>query len=102
MSERHQAGNRQYAVVELSLSMVLIDGGQDTHPEQVPVGPFATREQANEWASLKVTAAGGGSWEVAPMKSPHQFKPDDPHVYDAEGRLTGCPPSCPMRQIGAT
>jgi hypothetical protein len=102
MSERHQVGNRQYAVIELELSMVMIDGGMDTHPETTPVGPFDTREQANAWASKKVTAAGGGSWMVGPLKSPHDFRVDDPHTYDKDGNLTGCPPSCSMRQIGAT
>lgn len=60
----------QWVVSELSLNLPGPPIVGDPHPETTPVGPFATREQADTWASEQTRRYGGGSWSLAPLRKP--------------------------------
>lgn len=65
-----------YIVTELSLTRLTadqVDAARDAgvpHPERTPVGPFPTREAADDWAYTQTNLYGGGSWSIAPLRSP--------------------------------
>lgn len=64
----------QWVITELSLSLPEPPPENVEHPERVPVGPFDTRELAEEWASDLIARYGGtGSFSVAPVRHPNPW-----------------------------
>lgn len=63
--------SEQYVITELSIDGVVLKMS-DPHPERTPIGPFASREEAWEYATWMQAAygSGGGSVEVAPLHRP--------------------------------
>lgn len=58
----------QYVVTDLSFSeSVMYYNGQD--PTRVPVGPFDSQDEANDWAQahIRLHSKSGGSWRSAPI-----------------------------------
>lgn len=68
-----------YVVTDLSLDVTADDvetarAAGLPHPESTPVGPFATRANADRWASRYVGSwgSGSGSWAIAPVHPPRE------------------------------
>lgn len=68
-------GDPLYVVTELSLSLPGPPPFDQPHPERCPVGPFPSREAADDWAASQVDRYGGtGSWSVSPLYSPEEIE----------------------------
>lgn len=68
MSEHGDAG--LWIVTGLSLSLSEPPPEGESHPERNPVGPFLSRQAADEWAAEYVSQFHSGSWSVAPLYTP--------------------------------
>jgi hypothetical protein len=76
---------QMWVVTELSLRLSgpLNDG--ERHPERTPVGPFDSRDAADQWAAAQVRHYGGdGSWSCAPIR-PADRHPQSPAGVDEPG-----------------
>jgi hypothetical protein len=68
MSEQTDAG--LWIVTGLSLSLSEPPPEGEPHPERNPVGPFLSRQAADEWAADYVSQFRSGSWSIAPLYTP--------------------------------
>jgi hypothetical protein len=60
-----------FVITELDLRLTDAPPEGEPHPERTPVGPFATRDEANDWALNLVKDHGGnGFWQIVPLRSP--------------------------------
>lgn len=67
----HEPKKAQYIITDLSISGVEVTYAEP-HPEQTPIGPFGSREEAWDYAAWmqKTYGDGGGSVDVAPLHAP--------------------------------
>lgn len=62
--------DEQWAVIELSLNLSGPPPDNEPHPESTPVGPFGSRQEADDWAEALCRSHGGGSWTTTAMVPP--------------------------------
>ena len=59
-----------WVIIELSLSLAEPPPDDQMHPARTPIGPFNTRQEADDFAEARCLAHGGGSWTVTRLVRP--------------------------------